>query len=478
MTAELTAQQHRIAAERAMEATLWDDAAREYEAALSLVAAEEGAGEDEAALLTALGACYWNLAEARTAWRTLRRAIALCRDRGDGAGMARATVEILRIWGPPERHRAMADEALAALGAGDPYLRAQLLVRRRTWYHSDDDLDDAFREAITLAEQHGFEDLLTMRTQLASRRAFDEGRIDESISLTESAHESYARLRRYDQAAGVLRGAGFVTMAYGRLDQGAALAARTLAYAREVHLRFTEQLALMDLAGEAFARCDFSRSRDLIAQSPGDVDFRGDLYKMWMTELAGDIDGALRQMVNPERSGGATTALSQTHCANAGVLFHANSLDAARQALQTWAEVARQGDSICDEVPAIFDCLVALGDDALLGEVHAALERDAARPSPTTYCTLQGRALAPARGAVALRLGRLDEAERAYRDGLAWCERESVPIDAAHCHAGLSGAARARGDEEAAATHLAHAASIFEAQHARLWLDQLVAARR
>jgi len=52
-----------------MEATRWDEAAREYEAALSLVTAGEGPGEDEAALLTALGACYWNLSEARTAWR-------------------------------------------------------------------------------------------------------------------------------------------------------------------------------------------------------------------------------------------------------------------------------------------------------------------------------------------------------------------------------------------------------------------------
>lgn len=45
------ARQHRIAAERAAAATLWDEAVREYEAALSLVAAGEAAGEDEAALL-------------------------------------------------------------------------------------------------------------------------------------------------------------------------------------------------------------------------------------------------------------------------------------------------------------------------------------------------------------------------------------------------------------------------------------------
>ena len=456
-----------------MDATLWDEAAREYEAALSLIAA--GAGEDEGALLTALGACYWNLSEARTAWRTLRRAITLCRDRGDGAGMARATAEILRIWGPPHRHLAMADEALAALGDADPYLRALLLLRRSRYNDAE---DPQFNEAMALAEQHQFEDLLTVHIDRRGWTALNEGRTEEGIALLESAHERYARLCVYDPAAGVLRGAGFVTMAYGRLDQGAELSARTLAYAREVHLRFTEQLALMDLAGEAFARADFGRCRELVAQTPTDSDFRGDLYKMWMTELEGDLDGALRQLVNPERGGGATTALSQTHCANARVLFRAGKHDAARRELETWAEIARQGNSICEELPAIYDCLVALGSDEMIDEVHEALERNAARPVPVLYCTLQGRAMGPAWGAVALRLGRTGEAERAYADGLAWCERERVPIDAGQCHAGLAAVARARGDEGAAAEHLARAASIFEAHSARLWLDRLIAPRR
>ena len=457
-----------------MDATLWDEAAREYEAALSLIAAGAGAGEDEGALLTALGACYWNLSEARTAWRTLRRAIALYRDRGDGIGMARATAEILRIWGPPDRHRAMAEEALAALGGADPYLRVLLLLRR-TW-HDDDDPE--LQEVLRLAERHGFQDILTINTQIESRKAFEAGRLDEALALSEAAHERYARLRVYDPAAGVLRGAGFVTMAHGRLDQGAQLATRCLAYARQVHLRFAEQLALMDLAGEAFARADFDRCRELVAQTPTDSDFRGDLYKMWMTELEGDLDGALRQLVNPERGGGATTALSQTHCANAGVLFHADKHDAARRELETWAEIARQGNSICEELPAIYDCLVALGSDELIDEVHGALERNAARPVPVLYCTLQGRAMGPARGAVALRLGRTGEAERAYADGLAWCERERVPIDAGQCHAGLAAVARARGDGAAAGAHLERAASIFEAHSARLWLDRLIAPQR
>src|SRR5690348_4768572 len=145
MTSEpaTAAKDHRLQAERFAEATLWDDAVREYEAALSIVSSGGAPDEDEAALLTALGSCYWNLSEARTAWRTLRRAITLYRERRDGVGVARATVEILRIWGPPDRQRAMTEEALEALGDADPYLRARLLLRLR-WH--DDDVEQKYEE--------------------------------------------------------------------------------------------------------------------------------------------------------------------------------------------------------------------------------------------------------------------------------------------------------------------------------------------
>jgi tetratricopeptide (TPR) repeat protein len=475
-----TAALHRVAGDQAANETRWDEAVREYEAALSLVAAgevgddasshDDASSLDEVALLTALGMCYWNLAEARTAWRTLRRAIALARERGDGVAMARATVEILRIWGPPERHREMADDALGLLGGDDPYLRALLLLRKSRYSERD---DPGFAEALAIAEEHGFEDVLAVATDREGWVAIEAGRIDEGISYAQVAHETYARLRVYEFAAGALRGVGFAVMERGDLDKGGALAAQSLAYARSVHLRFNEQLALMDLAGEAFARADYKRSRELIAQTPGELDFRCDLYKVWMTELAGDIDGAVRHVINPERGGGAPTAISQTHGGNAGILFHAGRIDSARRELEAWLEVARQGESFCEEIAAVADCLVELGSEEVLREVHSALDRDAALPAPTLYCTLQGRALAPARGAVALRLGFVDRAEVAYQDGLAWCERERVPIDAGQCHAGLADVARARGDEGSAAEHLAQAASIFKEHDARLWLERL-----
>ena len=69
-----TAADHLAAGLAAEQSTDWRDAVAAYEQALSTAA--PGA-IDEADILTRLGRCYWNLSEARTAWRTLRRAISL-----------------------------------------------------------------------------------------------------------------------------------------------------------------------------------------------------------------------------------------------------------------------------------------------------------------------------------------------------------------------------------------------------------------
>ena len=104
-----------LAAARAAEAAFdWPEAIRLYEEALSSLSRDGDAWPAaEAELLTALGRCYWRNAEARAAWRTLMRAISSCKQRGDAAAQARATTEILQIWGPWERHKMLADDALA-----------------------------------------------------------------------------------------------------------------------------------------------------------------------------------------------------------------------------------------------------------------------------------------------------------------------------------------------------------------------------
>ncbi|MCH8066472.1 MAG: hypothetical protein IIC90_11720, partial [Chloroflexi bacterium] len=442
------AEQHQAAAEAAEAATEWQQAVDEYEACLSLLIQTPAAGGlEEAALLTALGRCYWNLSEARTAWRTLRRAISISQERADGVAQAKATVEILHIWGPPDRHRMMAEDSLEALGDGDPYLRARLLLELGWQDEPSADADDRYAEALALAEEHGFEDILTSRVQRQAWSLMEDGQLDEAIRLFENAHETYARLHVHHVAAGVLRGAGFNLLEAGRLDQGYEFAQRSFEYAAGVNLVFGAQLALMDMIGVTFARDEFERCEELLASSPGDSDFRGDLYRMWMAEARGDMDGALRLMVDPDRGGKTPTAVGQIHAAAAGLLFRAGKEDAAQAALRAWAAVERPGgdEPYWIEAAPVTDCLVALGDEELVRRVHQAfLAQEDRVGSPARFSTLQGRALAPVRAAVCLRLGLLDDAERHYREGLAWCEQERLPRDAELCRAGLADVAAQR----------------------------------
>jgi|CXWL01.1.fsa_nt_gi tetratricopeptide (TPR) repeat protein len=477
--ARAQAQQHRASAEAAFDATLWPDAVREYEAALSLLSEHgDATGLDEAELLTRLGSCYWSMSEARTGWRTLRRAMALYRDRGDALGFAHATVEVLRIWGPWERQLAMADEALEMLGldgvasetSETTYLRARLLMAT-AWRGRN----ERFDRAIEIAEKYAFGDILARRTENQAWQAFREtGDLETSIALHFRAHDEYAAAKAYEQACGALRGCGFSAFEHGSLDRGVEIARRCVDYARSVHLRFHEELALTDLAGEAFARADYERCHAVLGELTTNTDFRADLYRMWMVERSGDTRAAVQMMVDPERAGRAATGMSQTHGAAAGVLYRAGLHEPAKRELEQWAEIAGENRELAFESPVLFECIAALGDDDLVRKVCDSYETQRPdQPPPPTYATLSGRAGAPSHGAMLMRLGRVDDAERVYREGLAWCERERVPVDAGLCLAGLADVATTRGDAAAAEAFRSRARALFEQHGAKLYVERV-----
>ena len=433
----------RAEAEAAEEATLWREAVDAYESALTAIAGTPAADSlEECELLTGLGRCYWRLAEARTAWRTLRLAISIAKSHGDGSAQGRATIEILRIWGPPERHRQMAEDALAVVGDDDIYLKARLLMEMG-WREqaTGEETSAKHEQAMALAEEHGFEDILASRVQQQAWRAMDAGRLDEALALFEEVHATCARLKIHDVAAGCLRGAGFKLMEAGRLDEGNGIAKRSVAYATDTHLLFSAQLALMDVIGVAYARGDYDECKRLLDSSPGDSDFRADLYRMWIAEARGDTEGALRLMVDPDRGGKVPTAVGQIHAAAAGTLYRADKHDAAKAALAAWFDVDRddQAENLWEETAPVIDCLVAIGDDDQVRRVHAMFERRDERGGfAPRFSVLQGRAIDPVRGAISARLGMDGEANRFFRDGIEFCEDQRLPADLERCHQGLT----------------------------------------
>jgi len=197
---------------------------------------------------------------------------------------------------------------------------------------------------------------------------------------------------------------------------------------------------------------------------------------MWIAELRGDRSMALGLLVDPARAGGAPTAITQIHGAAAGMLYRTGHHAEARRELETWFEVASNGEdeSMSEETPALVECLVALGTAEMVRAAHEAFEARAARaPHTIVYATLQGRCTGYARGAIAASLGFEHDAEARFNEGLTAAERERCPLDAARCLYGLAGVAERRGNEAEAAARREAAAAICDRHGVSLVVDQL-----
>ena len=100
------------------------------------------------------------------------------------------------------------------------------------------------------------------------------------------------------------------------------------------------------------------------------------------------------------------------------------------------------------------------------------LRRNGGRPLPRD---IRSAGFDVVKGAFALRLDLVDEAEQHYRTGLEWCERERCPVEAGRCHQGRAELAERRGKPCEAREHLDTAGELFSQYDAKLYLDQVIA---
>jgi hypothetical protein len=122
---------------------------------------------------------------------------------------------------------------------------------------------------------------------------------------------------------------------------------------------------------------------------------------------------------------------------------------------------------------AIDDLVCRLGDEELCTDIRSYLAR---YPALRTFFAHAG---SPdyLRGALALRLGDSDAAERHYSDGLAWAGKPDVRFGfiEGRCHQGLAEVAERRGQHVEAMQHLDAAGELFARHGAKLYLDQVLA---
>jgi class 3 adenylate cyclase len=469
----------KLAAQQAEAQFAWDVAARHYEHCLALVSeAEDALGEDEAALLTALGICSRNDGEWRAGWRSLMRAISIYRERGDAANMAHVTLEALLIDAPPARQLALIQDALAVLGDGDPSLEARLLgcltspefaalVDKETGRAAE-------QRAAALADAHGLEDVKAQLLVNDASRSFGLAEFERSAALYGQGYELFARLGRPNEAAKSLWFGATSFLVAGRLDEGKEATEQTFAYAREHRIRWFENNSAAYLAGLMVARCDFTGFEALAEERAGDVGYPIPLLKAWRAQVAGDHERALNLLPDPAVAGGFPMYLSHILGARARVMLNAGRVEEARQEFTRLREVPQATSSV-SELDYLDEALPHLADDAFIEAAEKLLHRGHTAATPALYDPIAAMCTDRIFADIVLHRGSVDEAAEHYQRSLAWCERERLPIEAGRCLQGLAEVSECRGERAEALQLLDRAAALFQQHGARLYLDRVIA---
>jgi class 3 adenylate cyclase len=113
-----------------------------------------------------------------------------------------------------------------------------------------------------------------------------------------------------------------------------------------------------------------------------------------------------------------------------------------------------------------------LGDNGFWGGVW-----EDVREWKNLCAPMSGLSVDPSRGLLALRLDLIDDAERAFREGLEWSERECCPVELGRNLQGLAGVAERRGDVPAALAFLDRAAAQYQPRGVKLFLDEVINAK-
>jgi hypothetical protein len=192
--------------------------------------------------------------------------------------------------------------------------------------------------------------------------------------------------------------------------------------------------------------------------------------------LRGELEEALKLLAVVESDSDEAPFLI-TLATRARIMLAAGRLAEGHEAFQQWRESPRWNLS---PVFPLVGAYCGLGTDLL-----RLAKTEALKQAYHLLCRTPARRLAQElteapdvmRGALSLRLGDVDAAERHYTDGLEWAARPEVryTIVEGRCLQGLADVAEARGQHEFAAQHLDAAAAKFHEYGAKLYLDQVLA---
>ena len=462
-----------LAAEQAESSFGWDEATRHYRRILSVAEHADFEGFDEARTLAALGRCCAALGAGDEALPALRRAITLFRERGDVRLMAETTLILFdsRVPAFHDHSEPLAREALAVLGHQEPYLRAQLLMQKASYFW-DDESEEAERLAVALAREYDYPEIEARALDRQVHRVWKTGRLAETRDVAWEAFEAFDALGLPKDAGHQLGDISWSLIQSGHLREADVAIDREIEYARAHGLRAYEAAATARRMNLALLRADFAAVEGVADELPIrlKVGVEGAL-----AELRGKPETQLALVRSAMTPVLITRPQEQASLVNA--LLRMGETDAARDALEEWfpliGEVIGHG-SVRDEAYGhIVDALVLLGGEREIRAVADAMTvLDEYRVSGSS-----GRGIDRARATLALRLGSTDEAERLLRRGAEWASEVQVPIEEALCWQGLAVVEQRRGQNAEALRLIDAALAAFQAHAANGYLHDAVALR-
>jgi tetratricopeptide (TPR) repeat protein len=473
----------RLGAEQAQAQVAWDEAARHYGRCLELVTAHEdrlGMAQDEAALWLELALCRaWSSATLALETETLERALTLW-PADDPLGFARAVLRACAGTSTPPAVRSLVpaiDRAVAVLGA-TPLPEACALLSWKASVLVGPEGDLAAAQAEVAARALGLEGErypLMLRLRPA-RVAFDEGRLAEAAAGFEAlAAGSGAPSLTDFTSVTPLTHLQFVEWFAGNLERSESAIRQLVDLLRESRLYAARRAGTAWLAYFAWRRGDIAAAEALLVDSPdarlggGGADLRTELAL-----AAGDVEAALRHSIegNAPVWEFARAGLLGARCR---VLTVSGQMEAARAVFREWQDAFSQ--TYEPDLVAYVSALNGLDDVLCDFADEPLLRRILDRLGPLTELRNWWCGSGPdyLRGAIELRLGDAEAAERWFTTGLEWATREGVPLVAGRCHQGLAEVAERRGDTGAAREHLDAAGELFARIGARLYLDQVIA---
>ena len=446
----------------------WEHAVHAYSQIIDTASAEPDTLFEA---LYAVGRCENRKGGSRAAWRALNRATSLAREAGRPLLLGRAALALATVNAPFSRQAPILDEALDAVGEQDPVLWARLAARRVAFDRTPEGRDLAAR-AQAIAERHEVADVDAM-LRVRSIRTSREPSVTDLAAAEMAAHRALAEAAFPVPAALRVRASGQVLLYSGLMDDAERRLDEAVRFTREHGLGHEELRNLSFLGALALARCDLARLDEINERLVEGADLVSSTLPMARAEIVGDLDGALALLPDPASAGRVPAFMAYLHGGRARVLHHAGDDDAAREELRWWGEaIATQRGTVSEAGLSEVDTTVAiLGEAQLVESVYAELaSRDWQR--------FGGRGFDLMRGALALRLGRIEDARHHFHTGRAWALGEGLRVDAARCLAGLADVSAAERDHDQALALLHEAAAELRGTCARVYTSEVEARLR